>query len=93
MVRYTVKPDRLADHLALLDAVFAELAISSPAGLRYAAFRQPDGLTFVHLAIITVDGNPLERVAAFKAFSAGIKDRCDAPPIVTSLESVGSFGL
>jgi hypothetical protein len=93
MVRYRVKPDRVAEHEALISAVFAELSTSRPAGLRYGAFKQADGVSFIHFAIIEGDRNPLEDVAAFKAFGANIKDRCDEPPEVTQLEVAGAYGL
>ena len=50
MVRYKVKPDRVAENEALVRAVYEELAATEPAGLRYATFRLEDGVTFVHLA-------------------------------------------
>ena len=93
IVRYKVKPDRVAEHEALIQAVFAELATSQPAGLRYGAFKQGDGVSFVHFAIVEGDTNPLDSVAAFKAFGANIKDRCDEPPVVTQLQGVGTYGL
>ena len=93
MVRYKVKPERVADHEALIQAVFAELSTSNPAGLRYGAYKQADGVSFVHFAIIEGDTNPLDSVAAFKAFGANIKDRCDEPPAVTQLDVVGTYGL
>ena len=93
IVRYRVKPERVADHEALIQAVFAELATSKPAGLRYGAYKQADGVSFVHFAIVEGDTNPLDSVAAFKAFGANIKDRCDEPPVVTQLQGVGIYGL
>jgi hypothetical protein len=93
MVRYTVKPARVAEHEALIRAVFAELAETSPAGIRYGAYKQPDGVSFVHVAFITAEKNPLESIAAFQAFTARIRERCDEPPSTVELTEVGSFGL
>jgi hypothetical protein len=47
----------------------------------------------VHIAAIeTPDGsNPLSETAAFKAFLAGIKDRCEEPPVATDLTAIGSY--
>ena len=39
MVRYKVKPDRVAENEALVRAVYEELRAPQPAGLRYATFR------------------------------------------------------
>jgi hypothetical protein len=93
MVRYRVKAERVAEHEALIRDVFDELARVSPPGIRYGAFKLADGLSFVHLAFVSVDKNPLEAIAAFKAFGERIKERCDEPPIVVDLTTVGAFGL
>ena len=66
-----------------MQAVFAELAQTRPAGIRYSAYRLEDGLSFVHHAVVsTADGsNPLPQLEAFKAFVSDIKERCDEPPL------------
>ncbi len=91
MVRYKVKPEQVADNEQLVRAVYEELHRLEPEGLRYATFKLPDGVTFIHLA--DTDGaNPLSELAGFKAFQAGIRERCDEPPVVSELSEVGSFG-
>jgi quinol monooxygenase YgiN len=92
MVRYKVKPEQVARNEELVRAVYEELHRVEPGGLRYATFKLPDGVTFVHLAD-TADGedNPLTGLAAFKAFSAGVRERCDEPPVVSELSEVGSY--
>ncbi len=93
MVSYKVKPDRVVEHEALIRAVFGELAAAAPAGIRYGAFKQPDGASFVHVAFIEAEKNPLDAIAAFKAFTAKIRERCDTPPATVELEEIGAFGL
>ena len=90
MVRYRVRPDRVAENEELVRAVYDELAASKPAGLHYATFRLADGVTFVHVAQHDED-NPLQTVAAFQRFQEGIRDRCDEPPVVTELQEIGSY--
>jgi hypothetical protein len=93
MVRYKVKADASAENTRYVKAVFAELERDKPAGIRYATYRQDDGVSFVHLASIeTADGNnPLLALAAFKDFTATIKDRCVEPPVSVELEEVGAY--
>jgi hypothetical protein len=93
MVRYKVKPDRVAENERLVRAVYDELHRTEPAGLRYATFRMADGVSFVHLSTTeTEDGrNPLTEVEAFARFQEGIGERCDEPPVVTELEAIGSY--
>jgi hypothetical protein len=92
MVRYTVKPDRVAENEQFVRDVYVELARTQPDGLRYATFKLPDGVSFVHLAVHGQD-NPLQRVEAFGRFQEGIRDRCDEQPVVAPLEEVGSYRL
>lgn len=95
LVRYTVKADQADENVRYVRAVFEELERDRPAGLRYATFRLPDGVSFVHLASVeSEDGsNPLLGVAAFKAFTAAIKDRCVEPPATAELEEIGAYRL
>ncbi len=93
MVRYRVKPDRVEENEQLIRAVFAELERQSPDGIRYASFKQDDGASFVHVASVEGDSNPLQELDAFKAFTAGIRERCDEPPVVVELSEIGSYRL
>ena len=93
IVRYKVKPERVAEHEALIRAVFEELTKSAPPGIRYGAYKQPDGLSFVHIAYVEVKPNPLEAIAAFNAFTRDIKDRCDELPLTVELSPIGAYGL
>jgi hypothetical protein len=93
LVQYKVKPDRAAENESLIKKVFEELSQSKPDGLRYASFKQEDGVSFVHVASIeTEDGvNPLDNSPAFKAFQAEIRDRCEVPPVAIQLDGIGSY--
>ncbi len=73
----------------------AELNTKQPEGLRYASFGFPDGLTFIHIALIeTADGkNPLGMTEAFPLFTKDIKDRCEEPPVAMDLNEIGSYHL
>ena len=95
MVRYRVRPDRVADNEQLVAGVFAELARTSPPGLAYTTFKLEDGVTFVHLAEVDVAANagkhPLQTLAAFAEFTRDIAARCDEPPVTTTLEIAGNY--
>jgi hypothetical protein len=90
IVRYRVQPDRVAENEELVRAVYDELAASQPDGLQYATVKLPDGVTFIHLAQHG-EPNPLLATGAFKRFLEGVNDRCDEPPVVTELETIGSY--
>ena len=93
VVRYEVKADRVEEHEALIRDVFAELATARPAGLAYQALKLEDGVSFVHVAVVsTANGqNPLTALASFKAFTANIADRCDDKPNSSSATAVGAY--
>ena len=95
MVSYTLEPDQVAENERLVKAVFEALRQERPAGLRYATFRKDDGLGFVHIvAHAEADGrNALTALPAFKAFAAGVKERCAVPPVRVELTEIGSYGF
>ena len=93
LVRYKVKPELADDNQRLIEQVFVQLARDKPDGLRYQSFRLDDGVSFMHVA--TRDGeaeeSPLMKVEAFRAFVAGIKDRCVEPPVQTEMKAIGRY--
>jgi hypothetical protein len=91
MVSYRVKPDRVAENEELIRGVYEELRSNAPEGLRYATFKREDGVTFVHIAEMEEGGNPLVELDAFRAFQAGIGERCEEQPVSSGLTEVGSF--
>ncbi len=92
MVRYTVRDDQAETNARLIGEVFAALRRAAPPGLTYSAYTLDDGVTFVHVASM-IDGanNPLQQLAEFKAFTAGVKERCEVPPVTTTLREIGHF--
>ena len=94
MVRYKVRPERADENVALVEAVYAQLAAERPEGLHYATFRLPDGVSFMHIVIDTDQpGRILGEIAAFKAFSADIESRCAEPPVATEITLIGSYAV
>jgi hypothetical protein len=92
VVRYHPKPDQADKNQRLVEAVFEELAATNPSGLGYATFRLADG-TFIHIADIEADANPLIEVAAFGEFLNGVEERCDPGqgPNAQQATLVGSY--
>jgi len=95
IVQYKVKADKVDENIAHVHKVYEELQQNSPDGLRYVTFRKDDGVSFVHIAVITTENgeNPLHDVKAFQAFTANIADRCDEPPVVTDITEIGAYGF
>lgn len=93
MVRYKVRADRAAENERYISKVFEQLERDRPGGLRYASFKLGDGVSFVHIVSLeAADGsNPLAELSAFKAFTAGVRDRCEEQPVAVDLNEVGSY--
>jgi hypothetical protein len=95
IVRYKVKPDRVAENERLVRAVYDELGRVAPPGYHYATFKLDDGVSFVHVSSNDSDNgqSPLNELAAFNEFTADIGERCDEPPVVTEMSEIGSYHL
>jgi hypothetical protein len=93
VIQYRTKPESADENERLIRDVFAELAKQNPEGLRYAAFRLADQVSFLHVAVIDGDENPLQASAAFGEFQSRIKDRCVEGPTPSDATVIGSFGL
>ena len=89
VVRYTLRPECINEHLELIRGVFDQLAAQKTRGVRYEVIRLgEDGLNFVHIATLTMPTNPtlvnpLTALNAFKEFAAKLKDRVADPPLAT----------
>jgi hypothetical protein len=97
MVRYTTKPERSAENEALSRAVFSELHEKKPAGIAYGLFKEPDGVSFVHVFLNLTDdsSDAVTELPTFKAFERSIRERCATPPapMRLSVDLVDSYGL
>ena len=91
MVQYRVKAERLAENEAAVRSVFEALKAAAPAGIRYSSYVKEDGLTFVHLVSREDDAMALTALPAFQSFVAGVRDRCDQPPVNVDLREVGAY--
>ncbi len=77
VVQYLPRADLADDNQRLVEDVFAELAQTQPDGIRYATWCLADD-TFLHIAELSEDSNPLSVSAAFQRFQHDIVDRCEA---------------
>jgi hypothetical protein len=93
VIRYRTKPECADENERLIRGVFAELAEQKPAGLRYATFRLADGISFLHVAVLDAEENPLSSSPAFSEFQSAIGDRLDEGPAQSDATIIGNFGL
>lgn len=93
VVRYRTKPEQAEENVGLVQEVFAELAVQAPEGLSYMTLRLEDGVSFVHVALVDGETNPLTSLAAFQGFLSEIGARCDDGPTALDATVVGSYAF
>jgi hypothetical protein len=93
VVSYTVRPDAVAEHVRLIEAVFDQLRAERPGNVEYKVMQLDDGVSFVHVSTAdTPDGaNPLPQLAAFQDFGKDAASRVATPPVPTAAQIVGSY--
>ncbi|HEY3831178.1 MAG TPA: hypothetical protein VGO03_02685 [Acidimicrobiia bacterium] len=91
VVRYVTKAECADENARLVKAVYEELATVDPGGFEYTTFRLDDGVTFLHVAVLDGDDNPLTRSPAFAEFQSGIAARCVEGPAVAPATTVGAY--
>jgi hypothetical protein len=95
LVRYTVKPEQIAENEALSRAVFDELRSTTPDHAAYALFR--NGREFIHLFVnpATDDSTVVTDLPAFKTYQKDLPARCEAPVEVLRLavDMLDSYGF
>ena len=93
VVRYTLRPDAMSEHVRLIDAVMTQLHEDGPDTLDYRVLRLSDGVTFVHVSTCdTPDGtSPLGALSAFREFQADLGSRVATPPDPSTADVIGSY--
>jgi len=92
VVRYTTRPDAADENERLIKAVFAQLVEERPEGMRYVSIRLNDGVSFVHVALVEGDVNPLTSLSAFLEFTSDIGGRCVDGPHPAGGTVMGDYG-
>ena len=94
LIRYKTRPELADENAELVAAVFAELKAAQPDGTRYLTLRLEDD-TFIHFVETAADdgSSALPKLAAFKAFQSGIRERCAEPPLVRGATIVGNYRM
>lgn len=93
VVSYAVRPEAVAEHVRLIEAVFDQLRTEKPGNIEYKVMRLDDGVSFVHVSTAdTPDGsNPIPQLAAFRQFSQDVAARVATTPVPTTAAVVGSY--
>jgi hypothetical protein len=94
LISYRTKPEMAARNAELVAAVFQELAVAKPDGVRYMTLRLDDD-SFVHIVETDADDgtSALPKLGAFQAFQSGVRERCVEPPLVRVATVVGNYRM
>jgi hypothetical protein len=90
MLRYTVRPEALADHLQLLHAVYEELAERRPDGFSWVTYQLEGDAELLELAAAERLPGPLPDLASFRRYREGLEQRC-SQRVVSDLTLVGAY--
>jgi hypothetical protein len=90
-VRYTVKPSYVETNKQRVRAVMAALRERGISSVKYVCHVEPDGCTFVHLAMLSdPNDNPIPGLPEFAAFRTGLTGNLESPPDTQDWEVVGA---
>lgn len=94
LISYRTRPELADKNADLVAAVFQELAVEKPGGVRYMTLRLDDD-TFVHIVETEADdgASAIPKLKAFQAFQNGVRDRCVEPPLVRHATIVGNYRM
>jgi hypothetical protein len=94
LISYRTKPELADKNADLVAAVFKELAVEKPGGVRYMTLRLDDD-TFVHIIETEADdgASAIPKLKSFQAFQSGVRDRCVEPPMVRHASIVGNYRM
>jgi hypothetical protein len=92
LIRYKTRPETTEQNQHLIEAVFAELQLKPPEGIRYMALRLGDG-SFLHLVETGEGDTTLPTMDAFRRFQSGVRERCLEPPQFNEATIVGNYRM
>jgi hypothetical protein len=87
IIQYQTHPHAAEENRRLIEAVIKDA--TDFGGIRYAAYQQADGVTFVHIAGANAD--KLQDLSSFAAFRSDLESRVvPGSRTVTKVDTIGS---
>jgi len=91
LIRHTIRPEHLDQHLELLRAAQDELHRLAPANFIWTVHRVNGTSTFVEYTAGPALPQPLPTLPAFRRYRAGLDDRRDGEGEFLELEEISSY--
>jgi hypothetical protein len=92
VVRYKIKPEKVAENTRLVEGLFRELEARKPAGLRYLAL-QLDDTTIVHITFVEDGALSVSELDAFKDYQGALSERYSEEPLVCNASLIGEYRM
>jgi hypothetical protein len=89
LTTYRVRAEHVDEHLALLQAVYAELERRRLDDVRWTTYRHGDGTSFVDLVRTDQPGR-FSTLDSWAAFRNTLEHRCQQPPEILQLDLVAT---
>ena len=93
IARFRVRRAEIAAAEKAIIAFVAKVA-DEPGTLRYESFREPDGVSYVHLMAFADDAaeEAHRQTEHMKKFAADLHPRCEQEPVFTDLVKISGAG-
>jgi quinol monooxygenase YgiN len=93
MARFRVRTSEVAAAEKAVIAFVAKVA-DEPGTLRYESFREPDGVSYVHVMAFADDAaeEAHRQTEHAKQFVADLYPKCDVEPVFTDLKMISGAG-
>jgi hypothetical protein len=91
IVRYRFKPEYIEGSRLGAAEMYAELAADGPTWLRQASFEVDDNGGVLTLVQLDRDPSALRALKPFQRHRAGLAERCQEPPITTTVRLLGDY--
>jgi len=93
ILRFRIRPGEAAAAEKAIIAFVAKVA-DEPGTLRYESFREPDGVSYVHLMGFSdaAAEQAHQQTDHVKKFLADLAPRCDQPPVFADLKMISGSG-
>ena len=92
LIEYRVPDDKVVEQEAAIRAFVAAVKASNDPGYRYASYKRPDGVSFVHHAWMEDEDaqKRFQGLPEFKGFAEGLKARAEEGPTASHLDLVAT---
>jgi hypothetical protein len=92
LIEYRVPDDKVAEQETAIRDFVAAVKASNDPGYRYASYKKPDGVSFVHHAWMLDEAaqQRFQGLPEFKGFADGLKARAEEGPTASRLELVAT---